>query len=719
MIQQQILTDFTMGEISPRMLGRFDLPAYFKGAREITNMIPFFPGGTTYRPGFQYMGNPKNNATARLHPFIISKAYSYVLEFGNLYVRFWRDGNLIGAPTELVTPWGTGALWDLQFAQDENKLYIASGTAQVKVLEMTAADSFTLADLTITGISGSVPFQGAGNYPRCVAVHDGRLYLASSANEPNAIWASKPFEPGNFVYWDTIQYSSKQLREPMNQFTGTTASGSGTVSGIATDEIATLKTGDRVTGAGIIDKPRLTFVGTTTVGSNQITNVSSSAMAQLEAGETITGQSIPESTITNKSGTTVTISNNATAASTTNTMERAERRTYIDTIDTTSITLTIPATASATTELTAGWHDPVVPEYQTVTTTRDVVTSASAFKKEINDRIIWLCSGRDLVVGTVLGERVIPSGATSITFTCKQQTVISSAPIQPFMLNEAVIFIGSDEKAAHEYLYSQDTEAYMSPTLTALSDHILAAGVIEADYQNTPHPVAWFTLDDGTVAGCSYNKQYQLVAFFKITHASGTIESLAVVPGSGADVLYAIVNHEGHRTMERMSPLFGSEGHLDTWVAKTKTAGQATGVPAANEGAVTVVHDGVAYPITVTSGTATLPVEIPDGDQVLIGQQYTGKIRTMPSNAQARIGSAHMRSKTIPKLTAKLLASYPFKVGYDGGTMERARFTGPVSGDYPIPVMGSWDTEGSISIVQDQPFDLTVLAIAIEVDAGG
>ena len=89
--QQQIITDMTMGELSPRMMGRFDLQAYFKGVKELTNFFPFFPGGVTFRPGFTHVGLTKDIGKVRLVPFILSQTFAYVLEFGPQYIRFWKN----------------------------------------------------------------------------------------------------------------------------------------------------------------------------------------------------------------------------------------------------------------------------------------------------------------------------------------------------------------------------------------------------------------------------------------------------------------------------------------------------------------------------------------------------------------------------------------------------------------------------------------------------
>jgi hypothetical protein len=720
MSSRQVLTDMTMGELSRRLLGRWDLQAYYRGALEITNGVPFFPGGFTYRPGFIDIGAVKGTGKARLREFIVSPTVSYLLEIGPLYIRFWRAGALVGGgpPVEIVTNWSETTVASLQFAQDGASLYIASGTGPVKVLSMTSFDAFEFADIIITGNEGMLPFQGTGNYPHAIVFHDGRLWLARTDNDPQGIWASKPFEYGDFTYYETIEATSTQYREPYNEFSGNTTAGNTTIGGIDADELEGFKVGDRISGPGIVSKDSVNFVAATTAGSHTLTGVSSGVISQLSVGEQISGQNIPVTTITGLGTNSITMAWVATGTSATNTMTRAQRRTTITSIGETSIAVSIPATATATgASLVDGWADPTIPEYRDVTTSRDVVTSSSAMKKAIagasNETILWLASGRDLIVGTTTGERVVPSGVNAITFSCRRQTAIGSAAIQPIMVNASLLFVGSSAQNVQEYLYDSGTEAYQSPDLNSLADHILTAGVKEIDYQSGQRPVLWVTRADGVIAGCAYNRVYDLAAWFTIQHGAGLVESLAVIPENGVDTLYAAVNRSGARRIEKLGPLFGSTGHLDSSGTATVAAGQITGLERLN-GTACLVHDGVAHTITIAAGASAVPEGIPDGAVVQVGVRAPMRFKTMPLHPQAQ-----MIDKTIVRVAARLLDSYPFRVGYDGGTMELASFEGPFTGDHDIGVFGSWDKQGTLVIEQDDPFDLTVLAIAPVIDAGG
>jgi hypothetical protein len=797
--QESITFDFTAGELSPKFLGRFDLATYYKGAQTIINWIPISPGGATYRPGTIRQGLPTGDifkgsgaTRIRLRAFNIRRGLSYVLEFGNRYIRFWKAGQLLGggSPIEVVTQYATADLEALQFTQDATSLVITAGpqVSPVAILTMTAVDTFTFGYLPITGNSGDLPFQPSadsvrntlyalnalvvernttglavykctvagtshatteptwptsgtvadggvtwafqyqanaagkcGDWPASCAFHDGCLYVANSPNDPQGIWKSEPFDYGNFTLYDTISTTAKQLRDPANLFTGTTHTNT-TIDGIAADEIAKFKAGDRITGTGIVGKEKEIFAGTTTLGSAIITNVSSAVIARLTAGETIAGTNIPSSTIQSMGANSITLNNNATASSAINTFERAARWTTIVTISTASIVVSIAATASATVTLKQGWADPAVPDYQDVTTTRDVVTEKNALEAQIAsdqcDQIQWLASGSDLVVGTASGERITPSGANPLNFTCKRQTAYGSSPVQPFLVNDALVFVDGSGRGVRQYFYQNEAGAYQSPELTFTAGHILAGEVREMEYQNTPIPVIWFLLETGELIGCHYERNSGLSAWFHVQLAGATIESIAVVPGATYDELYMAVNRSNVRGLERLGLIGGTEGHLDAAATATKAAGKITGITWIT-GAATVVYAGVEYPITIAGNEATLPAAIPNGSAVLVGKGYTGTLKTMPSQAKSVIGPANMRPQVVTFCTTRILASYPMQISAGGGELERADFTGPATGDIPIPVQGIWDTEGSISIIQDEPFDTTVLAVAIELDAGG
>jgi hypothetical protein len=87
------LSTFTAGEISPRLEGRVSIEKYREGLANLTNMIVQPHGGVTRRPGTQFLGEVKASANVtRLIPFQFKTSDTYALEFGEQYMRIYRNG---------------------------------------------------------------------------------------------------------------------------------------------------------------------------------------------------------------------------------------------------------------------------------------------------------------------------------------------------------------------------------------------------------------------------------------------------------------------------------------------------------------------------------------------------------------------------------------------------------------------------------------------------
>ena len=75
-----VLTDFSAGELSPKLSGRVDLPIYSKGAKELTNFRVEALGGATKRPGTAFYSGTTANKVARIIPWVIDDETTLLLE---------------------------------------------------------------------------------------------------------------------------------------------------------------------------------------------------------------------------------------------------------------------------------------------------------------------------------------------------------------------------------------------------------------------------------------------------------------------------------------------------------------------------------------------------------------------------------------------------------------------------------------------------------------
>jgi hypothetical protein len=118
---------FAAGELSPALYARTDLAKYAVGCRTLKNFIVHPHGGASNRPGTRYVTTTKNSGRVRLIPFSFSAEDNYVLEFGDYYVRFFKNGAPVfsgGVPYELASPWSAEELGRLTYAQSGDMVWL-------------------------------------------------------------------------------------------------------------------------------------------------------------------------------------------------------------------------------------------------------------------------------------------------------------------------------------------------------------------------------------------------------------------------------------------------------------------------------------------------------------------------------------------------------------------------------------------------------------------
>ena len=72
-------SNFTAGELSPKLDGRTELSKYFNGAKQLQNFLVVPQGGATRRPGTEFIAETKASANAaRLIPFEFNVTQAYV-----------------------------------------------------------------------------------------------------------------------------------------------------------------------------------------------------------------------------------------------------------------------------------------------------------------------------------------------------------------------------------------------------------------------------------------------------------------------------------------------------------------------------------------------------------------------------------------------------------------------------------------------------------------
>lgn len=141
MAQPSIQHSFNSGEWSPHLWARTDVEKYHSGAALLRNFYVDYRGGASTRSGTKYVIRAYKDSTAvRLIPFQASISLGFVLEFGDQYVRFHRNG----APVL------------------ESALNI-TGVSLTNPCVVTVANTYTTGDIDwvyISGITGTTQLNG-------------------------------------------------------------------------------------------------------------------------------------------------------------------------------------------------------------------------------------------------------------------------------------------------------------------------------------------------------------------------------------------------------------------------------------------------------------------------------------------------------------------------------------------------------------------------------
>ena len=168
-----ILNNFTGGEVSPEVWGRTETDQWPTMLEEMRNMFCNPRGGAQRRDGMRFVlptKNPEENS--RLVPFVFSRDQSYVLEFGDRYVRFFRDSGWVENVDSVKSFIGDGTstkyLYPFPAIPEEEVVILKNGVKLTPVTDyvLTPANLTTsqIDDFTATA-SWDVNYAGDGETP--------------------------------------------------------------------------------------------------------------------------------------------------------------------------------------------------------------------------------------------------------------------------------------------------------------------------------------------------------------------------------------------------------------------------------------------------------------------------------------------------------------------------------------------------------------------------
>ncbi|HEX6114107.1 MAG TPA: hypothetical protein VFZ10_17540 [Geminicoccaceae bacterium] len=133
-------TDFSAGELDPRMLGRTDLRSYLSGAARLRNVVVETTGGVRRRPGLAYVANAAGRG--RLVAMETGADQAYLLAFSDFQALIFRNGVLRAT---IATPWNEAQVAQIAWAQRKQSLLVTHPDVRPQRLTRESDTVWTIA----------------------------------------------------------------------------------------------------------------------------------------------------------------------------------------------------------------------------------------------------------------------------------------------------------------------------------------------------------------------------------------------------------------------------------------------------------------------------------------------------------------------------------------------------------------------------------------------
>jgi hypothetical protein len=720
-----IQTNFSSGELNPKMNMRVDTGAYANGAKKLRNVMMFNQGGVGRRSGTSYLATLAGQS--RLVSFDFSYDERYVFAFSNTTLKIY---SLSGTLLQTITgcPWTTAILFDLTFAQIADVMIICHPTMATQKITRTGASTFTRAAFAfLKSINSRTTYQPYYKF----ADDDVTLKLSATTGSVN-ITSSSAYFTSAFV-GTRIKWFDTEIN--ITAFTSSTVL-VGTVQGeafglLGIDPIKTsvgsvtvevthvlhgFETGDSVTFSGInavngIVTASLNGAKTITVIDSNRYQYTAGATAATSSGDgggsncKFTGANLPsrnwqEQTFFSKNGYPATATFH-------------ESRLWF---------------GGSTAQPNGLWSskineffnfdigDGLDNESIQVTIASDDISS-----------VRHLVSNRNLQIFTANSEFYIPK-FTDVTITpsnisINRQTPYGSSRVPPLPFDGATIYIQSTLKTIREFNYNSIDEAYSSPTLTLLADHLISSPKDMAiSFGSTTRGEQYLLVvnDDGTIAQFISARAEKIAGWSLWETEGGTSPKFDSICSVG-DIIYVSVLRGGSYFLEKFAsddltlPIdcalsYTSGSAQTTWTVSSIYQGQTVDVISGNYYLGSFLVNG-SNQITLNNAVTSITV----------GYTFTVEIETLPIELQDKTGSYSGRPKRISRVILDLNST--LSVSLSGNSLIIRQVTDDFSSE-PTPVTGKkeffllgYNRDAIVNITQTEPLPLRVLGLSMEVSA--
>jgi hypothetical protein len=688
------LTNFTAGEISPRLYGRVDLAKYFNGCSRLENMIVHPHGGATRRSGLRFIAEAAGSTGASLLiPFEFNAEQTYLLELaesgGRGVLRVFKDRGQVlgedGEPVEVESPYMGAELSRLRHVQSNDTLILTHPEHPPRTLTRLDHHEWVFAEIEFT----SPPEQWAeGNQPTLACFFEDRLVLAATPQQPSTLWFSRTKE-----YYD---FRTRTREVPLEDW------GDWLIRDVS-NEVRDGRTGDkfllldgdsfesdcvvkgataggekryyRYTGVKVLvaSGEDLEVVFADTPGTSQIESVH-------DAGGSLRADCWEEYTLG----------------------QRIKAPDGGEPLDEDAFELTLSASQANVIEF-------LVPRSR-----------------------LWVgtMSGEWSVGGPSTSEPISPASAKA-----NREGTAGAARVQPALAGASTLFIQRAGRKLREMDSRAGSGGFASTDATLLAEHITDPGLVGLAYAQEPDSVVYALRSDGVLLALTYQPDQEVRAWSRII-TCGAVEDMACVYDSETrqDLLWVVVRREvkgeNRRFIEVLDPIFEGGDTAGAFFVDSGLSYEGepvrvlSGLGHLAGAEVVALADGLVISGLKVSADGELDLGREAG-RVHAGLAYDSALSPLALEGGSSRGTAQGKTRRIVEVLVRFHNTLGGKVGGDEIGLDPVLYLttsdplggalSPFSGDKRVLFPKGWTSDGQLVVVQDQPLPLSVLMIVSKI----
>lgn len=752
---------FTTGEVSPDVSSRFDLEQYKSALLEAENVVIRPYGAVAKRQGSQYVGQVKySDKPTRLFEFTTNTNNSFMLEFGDKYIRVWNYGIYTGI--EVTTPFTSDILFDLNCNQSGDVMFICSGKYPIQTLSRYSDTDWRMSTYKLTEqpydeintdnghtltVNGDTITSTKDLFTQDMVGSVIQIAYYVEAVHTKSAGEVVEKKVRRYMQGQTIEKTYNNINYNVGSYSTDTElswkfTTHGTWEGTVKLQISnndgqtwkdyrtyTSKNDYNVTDTGKIEAgARLKYISDIKGGS---VNCDLSIMPFTQYGV------VEIKSVTDAKNAKVNVLNGIKEGEPSYQWKLGSwnrGRGYPKLCTFYQDRFVVAATDSKPNFI---WFSRTgdYPNFG-VEKVEGTITDDSAITLPVINRkmceIRHLVPANDLIILTSGNEWIVRGDKTITPTNCnlKTQTQRGALSCEPQFIGNRCVFVQERGGTVRDMGYSYESDNYTGQDLTLfVKTRVRGYLTITSAYAQDPDSIIYYIRNDGEINCLTYIPEQKVYGWSHFVTNGKYLYCESVSEGE-QDSLYTLVERtlQGKKVkcIERMVPLYSDDVNvfLDCYVEfKSSNAIDSINIPHLSGQTVQVVIDGKQQPDVVVPDDGLLQLNV-SGSNIKIGLPFTSKIRVPSVEMQMQDGTLQGRVATVSRVVLRVYKSFGGKVGRTFDKMDDITLPPNelFTGDKPVilPKMGlNYSTDTSICIQHSDPFPFNLLSITRIVEIGG